>query len=655
MPFIPIHFHKYILPVGFAIIIILMISTTMFTAALIGKTRTTILQNQGEINQRNKVLDVMASANLERSHIIFKLAQSRDPLDLDVYIKELYKQSVRFQDARKEFNSHGPSEAEKDLLSLQAVMTIENILKINDVIRKLIINDYKEATYLVNTQVLPRNKHIISLIEQLHQASNKDAHANLELSKLLTKGTYKKIVAIQFLSIIFIFLLLFYISRKQRKSDAHLSTLANTDTLTELPNRPSFINNINKTITLAKKSNMTFSIVFLDIDYFKSINDIHGHEVGDDVLKLFSSTIENEIGSEDVLARFGGDEFVLLLKNCETKNNAHETIRKLSKALDTSFHINNNEIFISASIGASIYPADGPTAKQLLKNADIAMYSAKNSGRNCYQFYSLENSQKLEHEHALSHSLQTILKNNNSDKDLFLVYQPLVNIDDNNFSECEALIRWKDKNGNNINTTEFIEIAEKSNLIEKVNLFVIEEVCKQQLEWQKSGIHNVRININLSGNKRIFGNLFESLSQNLSRYNLRPELFGIELTERTMYDISEESIANLNHFRDIGMKIAIDDFGTGYSSLSCLKDLPITTLKIDRKFTSGLPTEKIDIALVKSIITLAHSLDYDVIAEGVETQEQLDFLKSLKCNIAQGYLLHRPLSSEAISELKLAA
>jgi diguanylate cyclase (GGDEF)-like protein len=393
----------------------------------------------------------------------------------------------------------------------------------------------------------------------------------------------------------------------------------------------------------------------LDIDYFKSINDIYGHEVGDEVLKLFSATIKNQIAPDDVIARFGGDEFVLILKNTANENHASDLIKNLSNALDTSFHINSNEVFISASIGASAYPKDGSNAKQLLKNADIAMYTAKNAGRNCYQFYSLKNSQKLEYEHALSHALQTILKNNNRDKNFQLVYQPLVNIDDNDFNECEALIRWKDKNGNNVNTSEFIQIAEKSNLIEKVNLFVIEEACRQQAEWQKQGIKNIRININLSGNKRIFEKLFESLAENVSRYNLDPKLFGIELTERTMYEISEKSIVNLTHFRDLGMKIAIDDFGTGYSSLSYLKDLPITSLKIDRKFTAGLPTEKVDIALVKSIITLAHSLDYDVIAEGVETQAQFDFLKSYKCNIAQGYLLHRPLSSEAISELKLAA
>jgi len=372
-------------------------------------------------------------------------------------------------------------------------------------------------------------------------------------------------------------------------------------------------------------------------------------------LKRFSRTIANAISPQDVLSRFGGDEFVLLLKNIKHRTDAVNFVEALSNELDTSYHIYDKEIFVSTSIGASTYPQDGDNAKKLLKNADIAMYAAKQSGRNCHLFFSIENSIKLEREHTISHALQKVMKDNNKNNELYLVYQPLVNINDKNFNECEALIRWKDKDGNNINTGEFIEIAEKSNLIEKVNLFVIEEACKQQYQWQQEGITNIRININLSGNKRIFDKLLRGLLDNLGRYNLRPDQFGIELTERTMHEVSEETTEDLSHFRDLGMKIAIDDFGTGYSSLSYLKDLPITSLKIDRGFITNLPNDKVDVAIVKAIITLAHSLEFDVIAEGVETQEQFEFLQKYKCNIAQGYLLHRPLKATDISKLKLVA
>lgn len=644
---------NYILPFGFAIIIFLMVSTAFLSATRIASTNKTFIENQIEINAINSLLDIMSDANLQRSHILFKLVHNQDSYTLNVLISKMVLGAIRFKKARDKFISYNLSENEKKLLFIQSQMTSENIASVNTLVIHLIDKEYEQAAFVLTNEALPKSKLILDLINQLQITAQEKAQVKAVETKKVSTDVTNNIITVNFVSIFISFMLMLYLIRKQKQSDSNLSKLATTDTLTELPNRDSFINNINQAIL--KNINSSFSIIFLDIDYFKSINDIYGHEVGDKVLNLFSDSIQNLLSPGDILSRFGGDEFVLLLKNDNQINDVTSVITRLSKELDTSFMIDNNEIFVSASIGASNYPNDGSTAKQLLKNADIAMYAAKQSGRNCFQFFSLENSKRLKHEHDISHALQTILKKKNLGKELFLVYQPLVNIDDNNFNECEALIRWQDENRNTVNTSEFIEIAEKSNLIEKVNMFVIEEACKQQHEWQKQGINNVRININLSGNKRIFSKLFKSLLENLNRYDLCPTLFGIELTERTMYEVSEDTIKDLEHFRGLGMKIAIDDFGTGYSSLSYLKDLPITSLKIDREFITGLPDEKVDVALVKAIITLAHSLEFDVVAEGVETQQQFDFLKSCKCNIAQGYLLHYPLSSDDITKLKLVA
>lgn len=233
-----------------------------------------------------------------------------------------------------------------------------------------------------------------------------------------------------------------------------------------------------------------------------------------------------------MLSRFDGVGFALLPKSINERSKATRFVKNISNKLDTSLKINNNEIFISSSIGASVYPNDANNAKDLLKHADNAMYLTKESGRNGFQFFNHLNNVSLKREYELSHALKTILKNKNKDGELFLVYQPLVNIGENNFTECEALIRWTDKQGNSVNTAEFIEIAEKSSLIQMINLFVIEEVCKQQYKWQEEGIDNVRININLAGNKRIFNELFKNLLSNIGTYDLKPELFGIELTEK---------------------------------------------------------------------------------------------------------------------------
>ena len=645
--------HTYILPTGFAAIIILMISTAWLTSIRIDNTSDTIIKNELQTINTNRSLDIMSIANLEHSHLLVKMVNSSDPFEIDEYIMQLYSEGTRFTLAREKYLLHELSTQESRLLSeLNEVITayIDSINKVIDLLRE---DNFINAKTIVNTQSLIQAKHIVDIINQLHNAAYDSSMFITEETKKISNEAYKSILGFNIVSILLTLSLMWYLIRKQRKSDSDLSILANTDTLTDLPNRSNFINNINHIIT--KENNDCFAIIFFDIDYFKSINDNYGHEIGDMILKRFSTTIANAISPQDVLSRFGGDEFVLLLKNIKHRTDAVNFVKALNYELDTSYRIDDNEIFVSTSIGASTYPHDGNNAKELLKNADIAMYAAKQSGRNCHQFFSIENSKKLEREHTLSHALQTVLKNNNKENQLFLVYQPLVNINDNNFNECEALIRWKDKDGNNINTAEFIEIAERSNLIEKINLFVIEEACKQQYQWQQEGITNIRININLSGNKRIFDKLLRSLLDNLGRYDLRPDQFGIELTERTMHEVSEDTTEDLSHFRDLGMKIAIDDFGTGYSSLSYLKDLPITTIKIDQVFISGLPNEKVDVALVKAIITLAHSLEFDVIAEGVETEEQFEFLKQCKCNIAQGYLLHKPLSSKDITQLKLVA
>lgn len=644
---------NYILPIGFAAIICLMISAAFLTTDRIERKHQTITKIQLETNKTNELLVKLADAEYQRIILLFHIFQSNESFIVDDLAIDLNFRTVESAASRKEFAQYDLTQNQNDFFTLQSKMSDQNIITINHLIDLLHDNKDEEAKLILKDKLLPKMRQLLRVIASLHKETNLVAKEKLLEIDKISKNVSENIFRINMLVITSSFLLMLFLIRKQQQSDSSLSLLASTDKLTDLPNRDNFIQHIDQLIL--KEPDTQFSIVFLDIDYFKSINDNYGHEVGDIVLKLFSKTIRKFISDQDVLSRFGGDEFVLLLKHEDNFPNLKRLIINISNGLDTSFHIGTDEVFISASIGVCTYPYDGNNAKTLLKNADIAMYSAKQNGRNCYQLYSLDDSNKIDREHALSHALQTILKNKNSDNQLSLVYQPLVNINDKHFNECEALIRWKDTDGNLINTVDFIETAEKSNLIEKVNTFVIEEVCKQQARWQKEGIDDIRIHINLSGNKRIFSNLFGSLAQNVAKHNLSPKLFGIELTERTMYEISEETYDKLDHFRNIGMKISIDDFGTGYSSLSYLKKLPITSVKIDREFITGLPNNKVDIALVKAIITLAHSLDFDVVAEGVETQEQFDFLDSCECNIAQGYLLHKPMSPEKISELKLVA
>ena len=644
---------KSVLPVGFIFIICLMIFSSFFVAMQMKNSSDVILETVKQHNLNSKLLNNMSQAVLNRSVILVEILQTDDPFAIDDLYLQLLEEGATVAASREAFMNQDHDDEMYQLLYQQGKLARINEPLQNQVYEHALNGDKELAIDLFSSQTLPLQKKIFQIIKRMNSQQYLKEKSALQQSAENNYSVFSSTLMVDVSSVLISILLAFYILKQQAKNTHKLSVLATTDTLTTLPNRANFIDNINSQISHSPES--IFAVIFFDIDYFKSINDNYGHEVGDQILQKFAEKIKLSMGEKDILSRFGGDEFVLLLQSIASKEEAIDFVHKLSESLDSSFFIKESEIFVSASIGASLYPTDGSDAKTLLKSADIAMYSAKESGRNCYQFFSKETSDRMEKEHQISHALHTILKDKNRNKELRLVYQPLLNIDKGDMTECEALIRWTNSAGENIPADDFIELAEKSNLIEKVNLFVIDEVCKRQSEWQQRGIKNIRININLSGNKIIFDKLLRQFKYNLDFFDLNPALFGIELTERTLYEISKETINELDKVRKQGMKISIDDFGTGYSSLSYLKKLPITTLKIDKEFIAGLPNDKDDYALVKTIIALGHALGLDVVAEGVETAEQLEFLKNHSCNIAQGYYFHRPLEHKQIPKLELAA
>ena len=529
-----------------------------------------------------------------------------------------------------------------------------NLYSSYTLLKTSISNDYTDANKLIHI-ITPKLGNNLQRIEEMTNDqfwSTQDA-AGKAFAEFY--DTTNNINILKIVAVIMTILLTYFIIKNQKIANRKLVYQANTDMLTLLPNRSRQLENIQDQIT--NKPDSTFVVAFIDIDYFKVINDNYGHDVGDMILNRFAAEINSHLNEEDILSRFGGDEFVLLLRSIKSEKQAEQFIKKLSSSLDTSFQIDETEIFISASIGASIYSSkckdECKDPKVLLKHADIAMYSAKHISRNSFRFFSKETKDRIESEHNICHALHTILKNNNADKQLHLKYQPLLNIKEEDITECEALIRWTDQYDKEIVPDQFIPLAEKNNLIEKINLFVINEACQQQYKWQQNKQKPMRININLSGNKIVFNKLIERLRYNLEKYALRPSLFGIELTERTINEISKETILQLDQLRKDGMKISIDDFGTGYSSLSELKNLPVTTLKIDKGFIQGLPNDKKDHALVKTIIDLGHSLNLDIVAEGVETIEQHLFLKKHLCNVGQGYYYQHPLHSDNLAQLQM--
>ncbi|MEE9444727.1 MAG: EAL domain-containing protein [Cocleimonas sp.] len=642
-----------LLPASFTAIILLMIFTAQFASTNISQSVDSMTTSIKDQNKNNILLGTMSQAAFRRTTLLTEMLRSDDPFKNDELFSELNDFGTKFAEARAKITDKSGSKKLQQLLEKQY-----RIAKVNGPLQgeiyELIFNeDNERANSLFSSIALPTmNKHLDSINDMVsYQFKLTDNIIGRSEKEIFT--TLSSIKILNIMSIIISIFLALFVLKKKKEGDLKLAFFASSDTLTNLPNRRHFIETVDHHIL--SKPNEVFAIVFFDIDYFKNINDTYGHEIGDEVLIHFSKTIQSTLKSDDVLSRFGGDEFVLLLRSIESEKQADLFISELSSLLDTSFVINDTEVFITSSIGVSMFQNNANTTSSLLKNADLAMYAAKEAGKNCYKTFSKENHEKFEKEKATCHALHTILNKGNKNKELYLMYQPLLNINDSKFSDCEALIRWTNDDGITTMPDDFIPLAEKSNLIEKISLFVIDEACKQQSEWQRNGLKDVRIHINLSGNKIIFEKLLSHFKANIESRGLYPSLFGIELTERTLNYISDETIRQLDQLRRLGMKIAIDDFGTDYSSLSQLKKLPITTLKIDKAFISGLDDDKDDQALVKTIIQMGHSLQLEIVAEGVETYEQLNFLKENCCNTAQGYFFHHPLKSKHISHLKLVA
>lgn len=644
-----IKIRRMILPVAFSLIIGLMFVTNYVANSKLQSTYESMLSSISRTNSMYELLKTMTKAGITRTQIITEMFDEEDPFVIDELFMKISASDTTFVVAREIFSPLIHDDNLKALLEEQGTNARIFVPRQNKVIDYLRQGEREKAKILYADDTYLSQNRNVDIIKQMLDYQYVIVKSQHQKS-LQEKEEIEKLVNVfNAISVIISFLLASYVIRRQYKSDIKLNTMANIDALTGLRNRTSFIKVIEKNISYKSSP---FAIIFFDIDYFKTVNDNYGHVIGDEILKRFSSRISEYIKAEDILSRFGGDEFVLMLRSVTSKDDVIKFIRKLSNDLDTSFMVDKQEIFVSSSIGVSLYPDDGVDAKSLLQRADMAMYAAKDTGRKCYHLYSKSIQQKLEREHEISHALQTILKGGNIDNELYLKYQPLIALNEIERMECEALIRWRTKDGKMIPTDEFIELAEKNNLIEKINILVINEACKQQLAWRNSGISNIRINVNLSGNKMIFKRMLTQFVGNIDRMQLDYDQFGIELTERTLYEICDDTIDKLKVLRGKGMKISIDDFGTDYSSLISLKKLPITTLKIDKLFINELPRDKDDCSLVKTIISLGHSLNLDIVAEGVETAEQYKFLKKNNCNFIQGYYFHKPLDSDQIQQVQ---
>lgn len=419
---------------------------------------------------------------------------------------------------------------------------------------------------------------------------------------------------------------------------------ADFDELTDLPNRRKF--NKHLASLLEDHNHQKISVMFLDLDRFKSINDGYGHSLGDQLLKQVADRLKNSFNHNVFAARIGGDEFTVTLVDLDMTE-TEKMAERILNVLSIPYNISGNEIHITPSLGISIYPLNGTDVETLVKNADIAMYRAKESGKNTYKFYTQDLSETVSRRVTLEKHLHKALELN----EFILHYQPQVDLRTGEICGMEALLRWKHSEMGFISPAEFIPIAEETGLIVEIGQWVLESACRQNKLWQEAGYPPVRVSVNLSGRQFQNGILVQTVSSILERTKLDPQYLDLEITEGIAIKDVDQTIEKLFQLKQIGINISIDDFGTGYSSLSYLNKFPIKTLKIDKSFVNNLQDSPESQSIVTTIISMAHNLGLDVIAEGVETQEQLLFLKQNKCFIAQGFYFSKPVPANEFVKL----
>ena len=436
---------------------------------------------------------------------------------------------------------------------------------------------------------------------------------------------------------------------ERKDSEQRILYMASYDALTQLPNRTLLQDRIQQALVHNHRHNLQAAVLFIDLDKFKIINDTLGHDYGDSLLKEASLRLQAEVRSEDTVARHGGDEFIILLSTITQPQDAGLIAQKLLESLVLPFFIKGKELHISASIGIAIYPDDGHDMETLLKNSDIAMYHAKETGRNNYQFFSAKMNEQAAEKQAMSSYLRHAVKRN----ELFLVYQPVVDMVSGQMSGMEVLLRWQHPDLGLISPVKFIPLAEESGLILAIGDWVLRTACLQLREWQLQGYEVPRMAINLSAKQFRQTALVENIAMILAETGVAAHNIGIEITESMLVQNIDEVAATLLVLSNMGLEISIDDFGTGYSSLSYLKRFPIHKLKIDKSFVDDIATHPDDAAIVKAIIAMAHGLQMSVVSEGVETNDQFEFLREHGCEQYQGYLYSKPLPAAKIeSKLK---
>jgi diguanylate cyclase (GGDEF)-like protein len=431
------------------------------------------------------------------------------------------------------------------------------------------------------------------------------------------------------------------------KNNKELEALASKDGLTQLPNRREFDEELKRCLNYAVRYESKFALLFIDIDNFKIVNDDYGHLVGDALLKIVSSKVLANLRQADFLARYGGDEFALILTRLEKYEDAGKVADAIKEIFQKPQIIEGQEVNVTTSIGIACYPLAGETEKQLVKNADIAMYRAKSKGKNTHQYFNEKINEEYSRRAIVEKALHTALEND----EFYLVYQPIYNLLNKTVVGVEALLRWNHEKLGEVSPDDFIQLAEESGLMQEIGLWVVKHASQQFYEWYRQGLSDLDFSINMSVKQLQQESLIEKIDSLFAEMDSSFPGITFELDEAAIMQSASGVERALSQLNQMGVRISVDDFGTGYSSLTRLRHLPIHALKIDRSFVNNVLLDLNDAAIAKAILSLANSFGFKAIAEGIETKEQLDFLIKNHCHYGQGFYFGKPRVAKEVGEV----
>ncbi len=638
---------KLALLAGFVTQLLLIVFVTAIGLQQLGVTTRNLHQVVDVHMRKQNYTKRMVVAARERTVILLILPQTRDPFERENLLQKFREQGTDFIVARLALLAMPLSARETELVSRQGQLTgaAQPIqLQVIDLINADFID---EATELVLHKAIPMQNEVMSVLSQLEnetqaissaasEKARKD-HAAARFWMYLLSGA-ALLVGLLVAAVVF-----YFAARISREREQ----LVSLDTLTGLPNRMLFMDRLEQSLIRAKRYNTQIGVMFIDLDRFKRVNDTLGHASGDQLIREVARRLRETVRADDIVARLGGDEFVVAISGVVTLSSILQVVEKMLATVTVPYQLDGREIFCSCSIGISIYPHDGTSASNLLKNADTAMYHAKNSGRNRFQLYDAAMNAMAEERLQLETELHYALERN----EFVFYYQPQLNLETGRIHAVEALIRWQHPQKGLLSPANFLDMLDETGDIVSVGRKMLLIACRQTAIWHAAGFTDLGIAVNVSGKEFWHSGLVDSIRNALTQSGLPPSALQIELTEGIFMDDVDAAEGKVQALKTLGISVAVDDFGTGYSSLAHLKRFPLDVLKIDRYFVKDIHHAPASEALASSILALSKGLNLGIVAEGIENRAQLESLRRLGCQVVQGYFISRPVPADAIRAL----